>query len=72
MPKPNTALTEAEWTIIKAVWDTEPCTAPVIQQKVRRQTAWTYSTVRTMMDRMVIKGLLTADRRHHPTVSGRR
>jgi BlaI family transcriptional regulator, penicillinase repressor len=70
MPKPNTALTEAEWTIIKAVWDTEPCTAPVIHQKVRRQTAWSYSTVRTMMDRMVIKGLLTADRSHHPTVFG--
>jgi BlaI family penicillinase repressor len=70
MPKSNTALTEAEWTIIKAVWDTEPCTAPVIHQKVRRQTAWSYSTVRTMMDRMVIKGLLTADRRHHPTVFG--
>ena len=68
MPKPNTALTEAEWTIIKAVWDTEPCTAPVIHQKVRRQTAWTYSTVRTIMDRMVIKGLLTADREHYPTV----
>jgi len=68
MPKPNTALTEAEWTIINAVWDTEPCTAPRIHQKVRRQTAWTYSTVRTIMDRMVIKGLLTADREHHPTV----
>jgi predicted transcriptional regulator len=32
--------------------------------------AWTYSTVRTMMDRMVVKGLLTADRGHHPTVFG--
>ena len=70
MPKANTELTEAEWTIIKAVWDTEPCTAPSIQQKLHRQTVWTYSTVRTMMDRMVIKGLLTADRKHHPTVFG--
>ena len=70
MPKTKIALTEAEWSIIKAVWETEPCTAPVIHQKVRRQTAWSYSTVRTMMDRMVIKGLLTADRKHHPTVFG--
>jgi BlaI family transcriptional regulator, penicillinase repressor len=68
MPKPNTELTEAEWTIIKAVWDTEPCTAPRIHQEVHRQTAWSYSTVRTIMDRMVIKGLLKADREHHPTV----
>ena len=70
MPKPNTELTEAEWTIIKAVWDTEPCTAPEIQQKVRGPTGWRYSTVRTIMDRMVVKGLLTADREQYPTLYG--
>ena len=68
MPKPSTELTEAEWTIIKAVWDTEPCTAPGIQQKVLAQSGWTYSTVRTIMDRMVGKGLLTADRGKHPNI----
>ena len=70
MPKPNTELTEAEWTIIKAVWDTEPCTAPGVQRKVRQQTGWRYSTVRTIMDRMVGKGLLKADRDQHPTIYG--
>ncbi len=54
--------------IIKAVWDTEPCTAPGIQQRVHAQTGWAYSTVRTMMDRMVSKGLLTADRGQHPNI----
>ena len=62
MPKPAIALTESEWTIIKAVWDHEPCAAPAIQEKLHRQTAWTYSTVRTLMDRMVVKGLLTAEK----------
>jgi predicted transcriptional regulator len=51
-------LTEAEWAIIKAVWESEPCTAPAIQEKLERVTRWSYSTVRTMMDRMVVKGLL--------------
>ena len=60
MGKPETELTEAEWTIIKAVWEDEPCTAPVIQEKLFKKTAWTYSTVRTLMDRMAAKGLLTA------------
>ena len=60
MPKKEIELTEAEWTIIKAVWEQEPCTAPAIQQSLERQTAWTYSTVRTLMDRMVGKGLLAA------------
>ncbi len=62
MPKPTVELTEAEWTIIKAVWETEPCAAPAVQEKLHKQTAWTYSTVRTLMDRMVAKGLLTAEK----------
>jgi BlaI family transcriptional regulator, penicillinase repressor len=58
MSKPDVELTEAEWTIIKAVWENEPCTAPDIQEELEKKTAWTYSTVRTLMDRMVVKGLL--------------
>ena len=68
MPKPEIELTEAEWTIIKAVWLKEPCTAPEIQQKLEKQTSWTYSTVRTLMDRMVTKGLLKADKQRNPTL----
>jgi BlaI family penicillinase repressor len=60
MSKTSVALTEAEWSVIKAVWDSEPCTAPDIQEKLERPTGWTYSTVRTLMDRMVAKGLLKA------------
>jgi len=67
MPKKPVELTEAEWAIMKAVWDLEPCTAPQIQQKLRRGTAWTYSTVRTLMDRMVAKGLLGAEKAGHLT-----
>lgn len=62
MPKPEIELTESEWTIIKAVWDTEPCAAPALQEKLFKKTKWTYSTVRTLMDRMVAKGLLTAEK----------
>lgn len=68
MPKSRTELTEAEWAIIKAVWDKEPCTAPDIQQKLLRQTAWTYSTVRTLMDRMVVKRLLAAEKVRNLTI----
>jgi BlaI family penicillinase repressor len=61
-------LTEAEWTVIKAVWEGEPCTAPAIQEKLFKQTEWTYSTVRTLMDRMVTKGLLKADKEKNITL----
>jgi len=68
MPRPEIELTEAEWTIIKAVWEKEPCAAPGIQERLFKQTEWTYSTVRTVMDRMVAKGLLTAEKIRNLTV----
>ena len=68
MPKPNVALTAAEWSVIKTVWDLEPCTAPAVQEKLFQQTAWTYSTVRTLLDRMATKGLLTAVKERNLTL----
>ncbi len=68
MPKKPVELTEAEWVIIKAVWQEEPCTAPKVQERVRKQTRWTYSTVRTLMDRMTAKGLLLAEKVGHQTL----
>ena len=68
MSKPVTELTESEWSVIKAVWETEPCTAPAIQEKLFKPTAWTYSTVRTLMDRMVAKGVLKAKKEGKLTI----
>ena len=68
MSAPLVELTESEWTIIKAVWETEPCTAPVIQEKLFPPTGWHYSTVRTLMDRMVVKGVLKAKKAGKRTV----
>ncbi len=55
-------LTEAEWDIIQVVWENEPCAAPTVQEKLAARKKWTYSTVKTLMDRMVTKGLLTTER----------
>ena len=60
MSKLTVELTETEWSVIKAVWETEPCTAPAIREKLYKPTGWAYSTVRTLMDRMVAKGVLKA------------
>src|SRR2546430_11208381 len=68
MSKPTVELTEAEWKIIRAVWEHEPCAAPTVQEKLHKQTEWTYSTVRTLMDRMVAKGLLTAEKMRNLTL----
>jgi BlaI family penicillinase repressor len=62
MTKAHLELTETEWTLIKTIWASEPCTAPDIQQQLAKKTKWAYSTVRTLMDRMVVKGLLSAEK----------
>jgi predicted transcriptional regulator len=62
MAKKHYELTEGEWAIIQAVWDNEPCAAPTVQEELEAHKNWTYSTVKTLMDRMVAKGLLKTEK----------
>lgn len=55
-------LLESEWTILEVVWDQEPCTAPAVQETLLSKKHWAYTTVKTMMDRMVKKGLLKTEK----------
>jgi BlaI family penicillinase repressor len=54
----QSTLTEAEWSIMKVVWENEPCAAGTVQEALAEDKSWAYSTVKTTMDRMVQKGLL--------------
>ncbi len=62
MGKKAYILTEGEWTIMKVVWEQEPCAAPTVQEVLEPRKNWTYSTVHTIMQRMVAKGLLVTER----------
>jgi BlaI family penicillinase repressor len=62
MAKKKYELTEAEWAIVRAVWDNQPCAAPAVQEILESERGWSYSTVKTLMDRMVTKGLLRTKR----------
>lgn len=55
-------LSEGEWEIIRVVWEKEPCAAPEVQESLKEKTGWSYSTVKTMMDRMVKKGFLVTEK----------
>jgi BlaI family penicillinase repressor len=55
-------LTEAEWDIMKVVWEKEPCTAGTVQEIMAKTKDRAYSTVKTTMDRMVEKGFLRIER----------
>ena len=54
----NAELTEAEWVIMKVVWENEPCAAGTVQEALAKSKDWAYSTVKTTMDRMAHKGFL--------------
>ena len=60
--KPMVELTEAEWQIMKVVWEKEPCAAGTVQESLAESRNWAYSTVKTTMDRMAEKGFLQIQR----------
>ncbi len=51
-------LTEAEWVIMKVVWENGPCAAGTVQEALANSKDWAYGTVKTTMDRMANKGFL--------------
>ncbi len=62
MKKENLELFESEWAILQKVWDLEPCAAPTVQEALKGEKGWVYTTVKTMMDRMVKKRLLKTEK----------
>jgi len=62
MAKSDLELFETEWAILNVVWELEPCAAPTVQEALEKEKGWAYTTVKTIMDRMVKKGLLEAEK----------
>jgi BlaI family penicillinase repressor len=67
-PKQKIQLSEGQWAIMKVVWELQPCAAPTVQEALLKSRKWTYSTVRTLMDRMVPQGLLTTEKLRNLTL----
>src|ERR1017187_3367064 len=61
-PRQKMELSEGQWAIMKVVWERQPCAAPTVQEALQKSRKWAYSTVRTLMDRMVPQGLLTTEK----------
>jgi predicted transcriptional regulator len=53
-------LSEAEWRLMNALWRAAPATARDVHGEVVAATGWAYTTVKTMLDRLVDKGALRA------------
>jgi BlaI family penicillinase repressor len=62
MSKNELDLFETEWAILQVVWEREPCAAPDVQETLAERKKWAYTTVKTIMDRMVKKDLLSVEK----------
>lgn len=61
MSKPM-ELTKAEWALMQCLWQRGKASASELQKLLSEQQGWAYSTVKTMLDRMVEKGVLSTER----------
>lgn len=55
-------LSDAEWTVMQAVWNRAPASARDVLDEVGEQTGWAYTTVKTLLARLVEKGALSEGR----------
>ncbi len=62
MSKDIPVLAKSEWALMEALWAREQATASALQADLRDTQAWAYSTVKTMLDRLVEKGYVKSRR----------
>ena len=62
MSKPSADLGKAEWALMQALWQRGRGTASELQRELAEKHGWAYSTVKTMLDRLVEKGYAKARR----------
>ena len=62
MSRQRTELTKLEWVLLDALWNAERATATDLQKRLADSQGWAYSTVKTMLDRLVEMGYVKARR----------
>ena len=53
-------LSDAEWTVMRAVWARSPASARDVLEHAEAETGWAYTTVKTLLARLVEKGAVSA------------
>lgn len=55
-------ITDAEFCVMKALWKNEPCTSSEIVDEVSKNQDWNDKTIRTLINRLVSKGAVKAEK----------
>jgi predicted transcriptional regulator len=61
-------LTNSEWLIMNALWDRSPATAREISERLPDDTDWAYTTIKTMLSRLVTKKAVSERKRANTSV----
>lgn len=56
---------DAEWKVLHALWRRHPANARELLEELHAETGWAYTTLKTLLDRMLEKGLVSAEMRGH-------
>ena len=56
-------LSESEWKIMNSLWKSSPATAREIIEQIPEGVEWAYTTVKTMLSRLVTKGAVSEHKR---------
>jgi BlaI family penicillinase repressor len=61
-------LSDTEWIVMRAVWSRSPTSAREIHEAVSGETGWAYTTLKTLLARLVEKGVLSERKRANTSV----
>lgn len=61
-------LSEREWTVLNALWETEGAELGILVNLLFPQTGWNRNTVLTYLTRMEAKGLVSIDKDSSPHI----
>lgn len=61
-------LNDSEWRVMQILWRRGRCTARDVHQELSAETSWAYTTVKTVLDRLVSKELLGVTAADHVLV----
>jgi BlaI family penicillinase repressor len=56
--KSSPPITDAEWEVMNVLWDAAPATAAQLAETLAPKTGWHPKTVKTLLGRLVKKGVL--------------
>jgi BlaI family penicillinase repressor len=59
---PDVSISDAEWQVMHIVWSGQPLTAQEIIGQLESQATWAPATIKTMLHRLVKKGVLAYER----------